>query len=133
MSLPKPALDGDDSTEPPVPRPQLGADVSGAGDKPTFLLETSGLGWDRGSLDSVLGFLPVLCMQAILRLEKTFPNTILLFKLARKGVVNLGLDLVLYCKIKSKNKKPKKPNQKTQQKRNQKTLKLKTNDFQAQN
>lgn len=48
MSLPKPALDGDDSTEPPVPRPQLGADVSRAGDKPTFLLETSGLGAGQG-------------------------------------------------------------------------------------
>lgn len=61
-------------------------------------------------MDSVLGFLPVLCMQAILRLEKTFPNTILLFKLARKGVVNLGLDLVSYCKFKSKNKKNEKEN-----------------------
>lgn len=119
---------------PPFPRPRLGADVSRAGDKPTFLLETSGRG--GGSLDSSFGvFLPVLCRQAILRLEKTFPNTILLFKLARKGVVNLGLGLVSYCKFKSKNKnnRKKKTNQKTQQKRNQKTLKLKTNDFQAQN
>lgn len=119
--------------KPPVPRPRLGADVSRAGDKPTFLLETSGPGRDGGSLDSVLGFLPVLCTQAILRLVNTFPNTILLFKLARKGVVNLGLDSVSYCKFKSKNKKTEKTNQKTQQKRNQKTLKLKTNDFQAQN
>lgn len=88
---------------PPFPRPRLGADVSRAGDKPTFLLETSGRG--GGSLDSSFGvFLPVLCRQAILRLEKTFPNTILLFKLARKGVVNLGLGLVSYCKFKSKNK-----------------------------
>lgn len=119
--------------KPPRSQTRLGADVSGAGDKPTFLLETSGLGRDGGSLDSVLGFLPVLCTQAILRLEKTFPNTILLFKLARKGVVNLGLDLVSYCKFKSKNKKTEETNQKTQRKRNQKTLKLKTNDFQAQN
>lgn len=107
--------------------------MSGAGDKPTFLLETSGLGVGRGLFGFSFGVLPVLCTQAILRLEKTFPNTILLFKLARKGVVNLGLDLVSYCKFKSKNKKTEKTNQKTQQKRNQKTLKLKTNDFQAQN
>lgn len=42
----KPAWDGDDSTEPP-PRSQS-TDVSGAGDKPTFLLETRG--WGDGAL-----------------------------------------------------------------------------------
>lgn len=55
MSLPKPALDGDDSTEPPRSQTRLGADVSRAGDKPTFLLETSGLGRDGDSLGFSFG------------------------------------------------------------------------------
>lgn len=54
----KPALDGDDSTEPPAC--SQSTDVSGAGDKPTFLLETRG--WaGRGSLGSVLGFFCQFC------------------------------------------------------------------------